>query len=96
MHYSIGLENVPKYEPGPLLLTWINYNPTFHPTFYWACDYLSTLWLKLIRVSKIGPLKFCANLKNCKELLWIISNNIIDDKLVYLKGMHGKGNEFGF
>ena len=26
----------------------------FHPTFYWACDYLSVLTLKLIHVSKRG------------------------------------------
>ena len=33
----------------------------FHPTLYWVCDYLSTLRLKLIHVSKRGP--WCA--QNC-------------------------------
>ena len=27
----------------------------FHPTLYWACDYLSIIGLKLINVSKRGP-----------------------------------------
>ena len=27
----------------------------FHPTLYWACNYLSMLGLKLIHVSKLGP-----------------------------------------
>ena len=27
----------------------------FHPTLYWACDYLSMLGLRLIHVSERGP-----------------------------------------
>ena len=33
----------------------------FHPTLYWACDYLSMLGLKLIHVSKRGPGTFFYN-----------------------------------
>ena len=32
-----------------------NGNKEFHPTLYWACDYLSMLGLKLIHVSKRAP-----------------------------------------
>ena len=28
---------------------------TLTPTVYWACDYLSMLWLNLIHVSRMGP-----------------------------------------
>ena len=32
----------------------------FHPTLYRACDYLSTLWLKLIHVSEKGLVRLFA------------------------------------
>ena len=35
--------------------TSLGMNKWFHPTFYWACDYLSMLGLKLNHISKRGP-----------------------------------------
>ena len=62
-----GSTNGPFYWHGLTLITaWIsNYihsyklslgmDEWFHPTVYWACDYLSMLELKLYHVSKRGP-----------------------------------------
>ena len=46
----------------------------FHPTLYWACDYLSMLVLKLIRVSKRGPWWYNHNKtqQNLVHILWDI------------------------
>ena len=38
----------------------------FHPTFHWACDYLSMLGLKLINVSKRGHLQQTATNKKSR------------------------------
>ena len=46
--------------PFPNFSQWCNHwslgmDKSFHPTLYWACDYLSMLRLKLIHVSKRDP-----------------------------------------
>ena len=36
-----------------------------HSTLYWACDYLSMMWFKLIYVSKVGPDYLSIIVTNC-------------------------------
>ena len=45
--------SIPKLQ---LLDRWsLGMDKWFHPTFYWACDYVCMLWLKLINAGKIDP-----------------------------------------
>ena len=34
---------------------WLGMDTYFHPTLYWACEYLSILVLKLSHISKRDP-----------------------------------------
>ena len=42
----------------------------FHPTLYWACDYLSMLGLKLNRVCKSGPWQQAITRTNVGQCPW--------------------------
>ena len=55
IYYNVCNEN--NYPFPNLSGRWsIGMQKYFHPTLYWRCDYLSMLRLKLIHVSKKGPM----------------------------------------
>ena len=58
IHYKVwGEITCPLPNSIGAVWEWIN---KFHPTLYRACDYLSTLWLKLIHVSEKGLVRLFA------------------------------------
>ena len=54
---------------------------SYHPTLYWACDYLSTLGLKLIHVSKRDPRLSRCTIRSSNSLT-LSANDIYGDSAV--------------